>query len=47
MKGLAVAALAGATTSGLLYLGFRFGVDMYFRAMGWRETRRSSKESAA
>lgn len=39
---LAIAAAIGATASSLLFLGFSFGVDMYFRIAGWRETRRTA-----
>ena len=39
---LAIAAAIGAATSTLLFLGFSFGVDMYFRWAGWRETRRTA-----
>lgn len=40
MRGVATAAWVGAVISALLFVGFKFGVDMYFRAVSWRETRR-------
>jgi hypothetical protein len=43
---LMVAATAGAVLAVATFVVVTFGVDAYFRAMGWRETRRSSKESA-
>jgi hypothetical protein len=46
MRGLAIAAGLGAATSTLLCVGFKFGVDVYFRAVSWRETRREMRSAA-
>lgn len=41
-RGVVTAVAVGA----LLFAGAAIGMDVYFRAVSWRETRRSIKESA-
>lgn len=39
-----VGALGGAVVSVVAFVAVTFGVDIYFRAMGWRDMRRETKE---